>query len=169
MGPAFLDSQLAAARDLRARYVDTRMAVSNSRLMRRSGLFVSLACLALASPAIALDWPRWRGPEMNGISKEKSWTTVWPKEGPKQLWKANVGMGLSSVSASEGSLYTMGNKDDGDTVYCFDATTGKEVWKHTYAEPLDPRYYEGGTSCTPTGHSAFWKISWTLSALGEGR
>ena len=82
---------------------------------------------------------------MNGISKEKNWTTVWPKEGPKQLWKANVGMGFSSVSVSEGSLYTMGNKADEDTVYCFDASTGKEVWKHTYPEPLDPRYYEGGS------------------------
>jgi len=132
--------------------------------MRRLGLFVSLASLALASPAMALDWPRWRGPEMNGISKEKNWTTVWPKEGPKLLWKANVGMGFSSVSVSEGSLYTMGNKDDEDTVYCFDATTGKEVWKHTYAEPLDPRYYEGGTSCTPTVDG---ETVYTLSRKGK--
>ena len=132
--------------------------------MRRLGFVVSLACFALAWPAIALDWPRWRGPEMNGISKEKSWTTAWPKEGPKQLWKANVGMGFSSVSVSEGSLYTMGNKDDEDTVYCFDATTGKEVWKHTYEEPLDPRYYEGGTSCTPTVDG---ETVYTLSRKGK--
>jgi len=127
-------------------------------------LVVSLACLAVASPSMALDWPRWRGPELNGISREKSWTTVWPKEGPKQLWKANVGMGFSSVSVSEGNLYTMGNKDEGDIVYCFDATTGKEVWKHTYAEPLDPRYYEGGTSCTPTVDD---ETVYTLSRKGK--
>jgi outer membrane protein assembly factor BamB len=123
-----------------------------------------LFCLALGSSALALDWPRWRGPEMNGISKEKNWTTVWPKEGPKQLWKANVGIGFSSVSVSEGSLFTMGNNNDRDTVYCFDAATGKELWKHTYAEPLDPRYYEGGTSCTPTVDG---QTVYTLSRKGK--
>ena len=71
---------------------------------------------------------------MNGISKEKNWTTVWPKEGPKQLWKANVGMGFSSVSVSEGSLYTMGNKDDADTVFHTYSTYGRgvEVMMGTY-------------------------------------
>lgn len=117
---------------------------------------------AFCSPA--LDWPRWRGPELNGISKEKNWTTVWPKEGPKQVWKANVGIGFSSVTIADGHLYTMGNKDDQDTIYCFDAATGKEVWKHTHPEPLDPRFYEGGTTGTPTidGESVY-----TLSRKGK--
>jgi len=102
----------------------------------------------LQSPAV--DWHRWRGPDLNGVSKETGWTTAWPKEGPKQLWKASVGLGFSSIVVGQGRAYTLGNKEERDTVYCFDAANGELLWKHTYDEPLDPHYYEGGTTGTPT-------------------
>jgi outer membrane protein assembly factor BamB len=44
----------------------------------------------------------------------------------------------------------MGNATGQDTVYCFDATTGSPIWKHSYPCGLRPQYYEGGTSSTPT-------------------
>jgi outer membrane protein assembly factor BamB len=96
------------------------------------------------------DWPRWRGPELNGISKETGWTTSWPQGGPKQLWKASVGIGFSSMVVANGRVFTMGNTGDQDTVYAFDAEKGTPIWKHTYPCVLDPRFYEGGTSSTPT-------------------
>src|SRR5688572_28673507 len=73
----------------------------------------------------ATDWYRWRGPDLNGISHEKGWRATWPDEGPKHLWKASVGLGYSSVVVSQGRLFTMGNKADVDTVYAFDAASGK--------------------------------------------
>jgi outer membrane protein assembly factor BamB len=85
------------------------------------------------------------------ISKETGWQAKWPDEGPKQLWKAQVGTGFSSMSVSQGRVYTLGN--DGattDTIYCFDAATGALVWKHAYPCALDPQFYEGGPSDTPT-------------------
>lgn len=100
--------------------------------------------------ASALDWYRWRGPDLNGISKEKNWQSEWPEEGPKQLWKANVGQGFSSLAVSKGRVYTTGNSNDVDTVSCLDANTGREIWKRSYDCPLDPKFYEGGTSATPT-------------------
>lgn len=88
---------------------------------------------------------------MNGISTETGWQANWPDDGPKQLWKAEVGTGFSSMAVSQGRVYTMGNDGEKtDTVYCFDAATGAGVWKHSYASPLDPHYYEGGPSATPT-------------------
>jgi outer membrane protein assembly factor BamB len=96
------------------------------------------------------DWPRWRGPELNGISKEKNWSVSWPAEGPKQIWKRNVGIGFSSMAVAQGRVFTLGNKEETDTVYAFDAETGKEIWKHSYACALDPIYYEGGPGSTPT-------------------
>jgi outer membrane protein assembly factor BamB len=131
-------------------------------MSRRAFVFCGVALLALSASAV--DWFRWRGPDLNGISTETEWTTSWPKEGPKQLWKANVGMGFSSMSVADGRLYTLGNKSDRDAVYCFDAAGGKELWKHTYDEPLDPRYYEGGTSSTPTIDGA---VVYTLSRKGK--
>jgi outer membrane protein assembly factor BamB len=111
--------------------------------------FTALA-IALAFPATADDWPRWRGPDANGISKETGWSAKWPPEGPKRLWNVKVGTGFASFSVSNGRVYTTGNSDDTDTIFCFDAHTGAELWKHSYAEKLAPKYYEGGTSATPT-------------------
>ena len=96
------------------------------------------------------DWPRWRGPNLTGISVEKKWSSTWPEAGPKVLWKAGVGLGYSSVVVAQGRVYTQGNQQNQDTVFCFDAATGKEIWKHTYAEKTAPKYYQGGTSATPT-------------------
>lgn len=73
-------------------------------------------------------------------------------------------MGFSSFAVSKGRVYTTGNADDSDTIFCFDANTGKEIWKHSYPAPLDAKYYEGGTSATPTvdGDRVF-----TLSKRGD--
>ena len=100
--------------------------------------------------ADAGDWPQWRGPERNGISQETGWLAQWPAEGPKKLWEGSVGVGYSSVSVSQGRLFTMGNVQDMDAISCFDAETGKPLWKHEYAcEAKDPNGYHG-TRCTPT-------------------
>lgn len=96
------------------------------------------------------DWPRWRGPDLNGISKETGWTTAWSTEGPKQLWKASVGIGFSSVTVAKGRVFTLGNSNETDTVFCFEESSGKELWKHSYPCSLDPKYYEGGPGSSPT-------------------
>lgn len=96
------------------------------------------------------DWPCFHGPDHNNISKEKSWFGQWPAEGPKRVWKASVGAGFSSVSVANGRLHTMGVVAGQETVWCFDAKTGKEVWKHSYPYVFKPQYYEGGSSVTPT-------------------
>ncbi|MCU0785192.1 MAG: PQQ-binding-like beta-propeller repeat protein [Verrucomicrobia bacterium] len=119
--------------------------------------FFTAAAVVLAaaffSTATAADWPRWRGPDLNGISQETGWSAKWPAGGPKQLWKASVGIGFSSVSVSQGRVYTSGHANNTDTVYCFDAKTGAPVWTFPYAAKLDPKYYEGGPSATPTADS----------------
>ena len=81
---------------------------------------------------------------------EKGWTTDWPKEGPSLLWRANVSTGFSSVAVSQGRLFTLGNSNEAETVWCLDAASGRQVWRHTYACPSDPEYHEGGPGATPT-------------------
>jgi len=105
---------------------------------------------ALSHSLNAADWPQWRGPNRNGISAETGWSSQWPAGGPKQLWKLNVGIGCSSVAASKGRVYTMGNQADTDTVWCLDANSGATLWKHSYACKLDPNMFEGGSGATPT-------------------
>jgi outer membrane protein assembly factor BamB len=98
----------------------------------------------------ASDWPNWRGPDYNGISKETGWDAGKVNSNTKPLWKASVGTGFSSIAVSGGRAYTMGNTNNEDTVYCLDAATGSVIWKHSYSAPLDSDNYEGGPSATPT-------------------
>ena len=116
-----------------------------------------------AEDATETDWPRWRGPNHNGISSEKRWLSTWPDEGPEQLWKASVGVGFSSVAVGDGRLYTMGNTEGADTIYCFDAETGAEVWKYSYPCTAGGDSFEGPAS-TPTVDG---KSVYTLSHEGD--
>jgi outer membrane protein assembly factor BamB len=111
----------------------------------------SLALLLLfATCAFATDWPQRRGPHLDGISTETGWQTEWSGNGPRQLWTAEIGLGFSSFVVADGRVFTTGHADGQDTVFCFDAATGKEKWKHSYPADLGDKFYEGGTSATPT-------------------
>jgi outer membrane protein assembly factor BamB len=111
---------------------------------------LALLCLLPFATAMASDWPQWRGPDRNGISKETAWKADWKGAPPKVLWKAAVGLGYSSFVVADGKVYTTGHASEKDTVFCFDAVTGKEVWKHSYAAELGDKFFQGGTTGTPT-------------------
>lgn len=135
----------------------------------RSKLPSSIAAMLVIAVSTQLlahagDWPRWRGPDLNGISHETNWTTDWPADGPKELWRAEVGIGFSSLSLADNRLFTLGNTNGTDTVWCFDAASGKLLWRHDYPCSLDAEYYEGGPGSTPSvdaGHV------FTLSKRGD--
>ena len=100
--------------------------------------------------ARAADWPHWRGPNYNGISSETGWSATWPEDGPKVAWKASLGAGFASMAVSNGRVYAMGNVNNNDILYCFDAATGREIWKRPYRCPLYAKQHEGGPCGTPT-------------------
>jgi outer membrane protein assembly factor BamB len=109
-----------------------------------------LLVTSLALPAIATDWPQWRGPQRNGTSTESGWLDKWPTQGPPILWKASVGLGYSSFVVADNRAVTLGHAAGQDTVWCFAADTGKVLWKHSYPAELGDKYFEGGTTGTPT-------------------
>ena len=75
------------------------------------------------------NWPQWRGPNRDGISKETGLLKEWPAQGPALVWKASgAGRGYSSFSIANGRLYTMGLRGDREFVIAFDIANGKEVW-----------------------------------------
>ena len=110
-----------------------------------------LSAIAFVGPfCVAEDWYRWRGPRLDGVSSESNWQPSKIAAASTLAWKANVGIGFSSVVTSEGLLYTMGNGDDTDTIYALDTRTGKVAWTMQYESPLDDREFEGGPTSTPT-------------------
>ncbi|HOM76091.1 MAG TPA: PQQ-binding-like beta-propeller repeat protein [Anaerohalosphaeraceae bacterium] len=121
------------------------------------------ALLLLGAHSYGNDWPHWRGPDYDGISKETQWDPSGKDS--KILWEAQVGIGFSAVSVANGKAYTIGNiNKETDVVYCFDAVTGKELWRHEYPEKLGAKYYEGGTHSTPTIENG--KV-YTVSKFGK--
>ena len=128
---------------------------------------IPLVCLTFSvigslSSVQAGDWPHWRGPDRNGISQETEWDQTLGGGSPKVAWKAEVGIGFSSFVVSDGRVYTTGNADDQDSLFCLDAVTGKEVWKHSYPADLGAKFFEGGTTGTPTvsGGEVFQLSRW---------
>jgi outer membrane protein assembly factor BamB len=141
------------------------------RIVQPVSLASVLCLLAILGAGVQVaagaDWPNYRGPNHDGISSETDWQSQWPDSGPPVLWKSSVGIGFSTTAVSNGRAYTMGNTGkDGNTdiVFGFDAETGKEIWRHSYPCPLEPKSYEGGTLSTPTVDDG--KV-YTLSKMGD--
>jgi outer membrane protein assembly factor BamB len=119
-----------------------------------------LLILLTGRPTMADDWPQWRGLERNGLSKEANWLNGWPAgQAPRVAWRAQVGRGHSAVSVSNGRAYTLGWDGQRETVFCFEAATGKLLWKQSYSSGDIVQW--PGPRATPTVHKG------TLYTLGQ--
>ena len=84
---------------------------------------------SLAAAQTSGDWPQWRGPNRDGISKETGLLKQWPAQGPPLVWKATgAGNGYSSLAIAGGRIFTMGVRANSEYIIAFDVATGKEVW-----------------------------------------
>ena len=103
---------------------NNRMKISFPNLALVLGL---LAAAPLARAAN--DWPQWRGPDRNDVSKETGLLKAWPEGGPKRVWMfENAGQGYSGPAMAGGKLFTIGTRDNREVLLALDAATGKERW-----------------------------------------
>lgn len=90
---------------------------------------------AFPTPALAADWPAWRGPRDNGAAAEKAVVTSWSPEGENVLWKSEVG-GRSTPVVLGGRLFFLAPVGEGvntqERVVCLDAETGMLLWEHRF-------------------------------------
>ena len=133
---------------------------------------ICLFLFAAQAPVVLLtaqeaksDWSRWGGPNTNMISSEADWETDWNLHSPVKQWSTNIGIGFSSVTIVKNKLYTMGRSGKKqDAVYCVNALTGKEIWRHSFDAPLEAKEHEGGPGATPTVNEG---LVYTLSRDGR--
>lgn len=96
--------------------------------------------------ASAEDWPKWRGPRGDGISREPL-PDALPAGGLKQLWAADVGLGFSSPIAAGGRVYLFSMNEEKEVLTCFDAHSGRIIWNVEGGPGWRSSY--SGTRATP--------------------
>ena len=92
-------------------------------------LFLILCPLSIRAD----DWPQFLGPRRDGTSLEKGLLDTFPKGSPKIVWQNDVGEGYSGPVIAGERLVLHHRTGDEEVVTCFNAVTGKELWR--FASP----------------------------------
>jgi outer membrane protein assembly factor BamB len=110
------------------------------------------------------DWSRWLGPGEN--NQVEAAANFQPDFGTwKVAWRAEVGLGYSTVTTSGQRAITLGHDGDKqESVVCLDLETGHRLWEYRYSAERIPIAHPGGpnASATIVGDSLF-----TLSKDGQ--
>ena len=104
-----------------------------------SRLFFCFITLCFTTTIFALDlsaddWAQWRGADRDGVWNETGIRNEFTEDDVKPIWRQSVGTGYSSPTVASGKVYLMdydAEKKE-ESVRCFDAKTGKPVWRYAY-------------------------------------
>src|SRR5215475_12558033 len=103
-----------------------------------------------AVPSGPADWPQWRGPERNGLSKDTGLVKQWPSSGPHRAWSiSSLGEGFGSLAIRGERIFAQGTSGSASAVFCLNRADGKTAW----STALGPKVNEGrgnGPRSTPT-------------------
>tara|TARA_B100001094_G_C18185112_1_gene803299 strand:+ start:2210 stop:3622 length:1413 start_codon:yes stop_codon:yes gene_type:complete len=98
----------------------------------------------------AADWPNFLGPSKNGISSETGLIGSWPSEGPKEIWKKQVGTGYSAPAIRDQRLVLFHRIKNEEIVEAYNVRTAELIWRHSYPTRYrDPFGYNNGPRCSP--------------------
>ena len=105
------------------------MRVRPIRRLATVSCLLLILCLADLVPAVADDWPTWRGPGFDGISSAENLPTEWSRE-INVRWRLEMpGAGASTPIVRGGRIYlTSAVKDSEELVVMAVDLAGKPVW-----------------------------------------
>lgn len=127
-----------------SRLSDTDQRAANAAATRTRSAATTVATQDAEVGEVSSDWPSWRGPNRDGISRETGLLKSWPADGPRELWRANgFGGGMSSLAVADGRLFTMGNVGGGTKLIAADVNGGEVLWQTQVGGGSAP-------NCTPT-------------------
>ena len=109
-----------------------------------------LACLMMLGVAAqGADWPQFLGPDRSAISTETGLARSWPVEGPKVLWKRDLGAGYGMAAIKDGKAYVLDRVDSKQNVLrCLDLQTGDEEGNFPYDD--NGKLSHPGSRAVPT-------------------
>jgi len=101
-----------------------------------------VASLLPAAAAQGSDWPQFRGPDRNGISRETGLLRKWPAGGPKVRWSVPVTQGYAAAALVGGRVYHH-DYDEAKAEWCVNCRSlvdGKLVWQFREAREIRPNH-----------------------------
>src|SRR5258708_3156817 len=157
----------------------------NATIVKRLSLLLFVPFVFAAAATVSVgDWPDWRGPNRDGLSREKNLPEKWTLTGQNLAWKAPYG-GRSAPIILGDHLYLQNTAGKGETdqerVLFFTPDTGKLVWEHRFniyhsdvpahrvgwaspaAEPEPGNVYVCGVNGTLLALSSGGKLLWERS------
>ena len=90
--------------------------------------FITAVVVSAQAPA-STDWPQWRGPDRNGISRETGLARDWPASGPPLLWTASgLGAGYGTAAVAGNRLFVQSLRAGRSMVHALNVADGKYLW-----------------------------------------
>ena len=103
--------------------------LDQSCLPRPTAASFLIAALLLTKPAVADDWPGYRGASLDGAARNVG--DLFEGEGPglEIAWRAEVGSAYSSIAVKDGTVITLGSDGTNDLAIAVDGQRGVERWR----------------------------------------
>jgi outer membrane protein assembly factor BamB len=96
------------------------------------------------------DWPIFLGKGQDSKSEEMGIVTRWAGSGLKLVWQAKLGTSYGAPTIAGGQLMQFDRFGDKSRLYCLNAETGKEIWRHEFPTEYEDLYqYNNGPRCSP--------------------
>lgn len=128
-------------------------------------LLAALVLLAVATAAPADNWPQWRGPTSDGISKEKNVPAQW-SDTMNLAWKLRMPGQSGATPAVWGDRIFVPSADGNDLVLLCVNTEGKLLWKRPLGSG-DKAFMRGeGNNASPSP-STDGKHVWAYAGTGD--
>ena len=96
------------------------------------------------------DWPRYCGATGDRIIAEPQCSFDWKTNPPRELWRHPVGDAWSSFAVVGSRLFTQEQRGPMECVVCYEAETGKELWRREDAARYETAQGATGPRATPT-------------------
>lgn len=125
--------------------------------MNANGRRLLLVLPLLALTSLAADWPQFRGPHRDGVSRETGLKKEWPKEGPPLVWTFNKGgVGYSGPAVVGDRLYFSAGRGDSEYLVALDLKDADKTVQELWATKIGSLFHwkdnqwNQGPNATPT-------------------
>jgi outer membrane protein assembly factor BamB len=135
----------------------------------RNRLFSALAFAVLALVVVSADnWPQWRGPSLNGTSRETSLPVKWSIESGENIaWKLPMSARSGATPIVWGDRIFLNSATALSTgeleLWCVDRTKGEVLWKAPVAGGNNQQRKQNMSSPSPVTDG---RTVWVLTGVG---